>query len=341
MKSQAGQRFEAFWSQLTQSYSSQKLAIVGSEYPLNFVCLKNKHLCHFISNSIDSLREAKSLGFMISTNLNCHCDIIILELTKSKETNLALTALAEEYVKDKGKIIINGDNQIGVKSFLKNISTRLDAEIIMIKKKGRIALYPPKKNLFGHWKKYQYFSRNKDGYYTRSDMFSPREADEGSQKLISVFDTKLFGEVADLGAGWGYLSKEALRLNDRITRVTLFESNYAAYLASKKNIEDERATFRWASLESIRNIKLRFNHVICNPPFHSGLPKNMCLLRSFIFYSSRLINRQGSVWMVFVSGVYFESEINKYFDNIKVLYKDKHYIVCQLLKPKTKRTQCE
>ena len=113
----------------------------------------------------------------------------------------------------------------------------------------------------------------------------------------------------------------------------MFESNYSAYLASKKNIEDKRATFRWASLENIRNLRLRFDHVICNPPFHSGRRKDVELLKSFIFYSSRLIDLRGSVWMVFVSGVYFENELKDHFDNIKILYKDKHYFVCQLLKP--------
>ena len=285
----------------------------------------------------DSLREAKNLGFVISTILKHYYDIIILEMTKSKETNLGLLALAEEHLRDGGKMIINGDNQVGVKSFLKNISNLWPAEITVIKKKGRIALYQKKTQLFGHWKKYQYFHINRDGYYTRSDMFSPKEVDKGSQKLTSAFSTKLFGEVADLGAGWGYLSKEALRANDQITRVTLFESNYSAYLASKKNIDDKRAVFRWASLENIRNLKLRFNHVICNPPFHSGHPRDIGLLRSFIWYSSMLINRQGSVWMVFVSGVYLESELKEYFDSVKILYKDSHYFVCRLLKPKTKR----
>ena len=337
MQSLAGQRFETFWSQLAPTNTIKKLAIVGSEQPQNFGCLKHKHLCHFISNAKDALREAKSLGFVISTILNNYNDIIILELTKSKETNLGLLALAEEYLSDGGKMIINGDNQVGVKSFLKNISKLWPAEITVIKKKGRIAVYKKKTQLFGRCRKYQDFQINRDGYYTRSDMFSPKEVDKGSQKLTSAFSTKLFGEVADLGAGWGYLSKEALRLNEKITKITLFESNYAAYLASKKNIADKRATFRWASVEDLKNLKLRFNHVICNPPFHSGHPKDIGLLRSFIFQSSRLINRQGNVWMVFVSGVYSESELKESFDNVKVLYKDSQYFVCRLLKPKAKR----
>ena len=60
----------------------------------------------------------------------------------------------------------------------------------------------------------------------------------------------------------------------KLPKLTLFESNYSAYLASKKNIDDKRA-FRWASIKNIKNLKARFNHVICNPPFHSGRPKDM------------------------------------------------------------------
>ena len=336
MHNLTSQRFETFWHQICTPYSDHKLAIIGSEKPLNFGCIRTKHLCHFISNEKDSLRDAKRLGFMISTNLDGNFDIIILELTKSRETNLRLLSLAEEHLNVGGKMIINGDNQIGVKSFLKTVSTHWTAEIILTKKKGKIAIFPETKKSFVHWRKYQDFTINKDGYYTRCDMFSPKGIDNGSQQLTSVFNNKLFGEVADLGAGWGYLSKEALRLNEKITRITLFESNYSAYLASKKNIDDERATFRWASLENITNLKRRFNHIICNPPFHSGRYKDLSLLKSFIFHSSRLINAQGCVWMVFVSGLYLENELKVYFENIKILYRDNHYFVCQLLKPKTK-----
>ena len=187
------------------------------------------------------------------------------------------------------------------------------------------------------WKKYLDFNINKDGFYTSCDMFSPKQIDDGSRKLASVFNKSLSGEVADLGAGWGYLSVEALRLNEQITKITLFESNYSAHLASKKNINDRRASFKWASLENFKNVTPSFNHIICNPPFHSGYQKDINLLKSFIFYSSRLIKHSGSVWMVFVSGLSLENDFKEHFGDIKILYRDKHYYVCRLLKPKNKR----
>lgn len=165
-------------------------------------------------------------------------------------------------------------------------------------------------------------------------MFSPREIDRGSKKLTSFFESNLYGKVADLGAGWGYLSKEALKLNANIKELTLFENNYSAYLASKKNISDHRASFKWASLKDLGGLGPRFNHIICNPPFHIGNTKNLDLLKSFVYHSSQLITPKGAVWMVFVSGVYFENDLKKYFNYVKSLHKDKNYCVYQLLNPK-------
>ena len=42
-------------------------------------------------------------------------------------------------------MIVNGDNQLGVKSFIKIISQYWPDETTIIKKKGRIALYKKKK----------------------------------------------------------------------------------------------------------------------------------------------------------------------------------------------------
>ena len=42
--------------------------------------------------------------------------------------------------------------------------------------------------------------------------FSEKEIDDGSRLLSSKFSNQLYGKVADLGAGWGYLSAKALKV---------------------------------------------------------------------------------------------------------------------------------
>ena len=148
LKSLTSQRFETFWAQFGSSINSRRLAIIGSEAPQNFTCLRDKELCHFISNTKDSLIKARDMGFLVSTSLKDCYDIVIMELTKSKEANFGLIYLADEYIRRGGAMIINGDNKLGIKSFLKNISNYWADETTLVKNKGRIALYHKKKKIF-------------------------------------------------------------------------------------------------------------------------------------------------------------------------------------------------
>ena len=84
------------------------------------------------------------------------------------------------------------------------------------------------------------------------------------------FSNKLYGKVADLGAGWGYLSAKALESNMNIKEISLVESNLNALNCSRKNILNFKAKFFWADIE-IEDLKLEnYDHVIMNPPFHKG-----------------------------------------------------------------------
>ena len=152
LQSLGSQRFQTFWTKIEPSFNGRRLAIIGSECPQNFSCLKDNYICDFISNAKDCLRKAKSLGFEVSTSLSHYYDLIILELTKSQKTNLGLISLADEYIQNGGAMIVNGDNQIGVKSFLKKISDYWTEEITVIRKKGRIAFYKKKKHYLYHGK---------------------------------------------------------------------------------------------------------------------------------------------------------------------------------------------
>ena len=134
----------------------------------------------------------------------------------------------------------------------------------------------------------------------------------------------MFGEVADLGSGWGYLSKEALRLNEK-SRELHYLRVIIQHILRQKNIDDKRATFRWASLENITNLQRRFNHVICNPPF-TRTHKDLGLLKSFIFQLQ--VDKCSRVRLDgFCFGSIFGDELHECFENIKILYKDKHYFV--------------
>lgn len=114
-------------------------------------------------------------------------------------------------------------------------------------------------------------SRNVDGFCVADGMFSSEGPDQASKLLSEHFNNRLRGKIADLGAGWGYLSSKALKSSDRIEAIDLFEADYSSHLAAVENLEafDQRKTFHWIDI-TLEFPKKPYDWVIMNPPFHSG-----------------------------------------------------------------------
>ena len=339
MATTVGQRFEVFWHLNEEKFSTDKIAILGSEEPLNYICLRNIKSCKFFSSQKDCLKEAKKLGFSIETSINKKFDTVILELTKNTDHNLSLFAMAEESLNLKGVLVLNGNNNLGIQSLIKKINFYWMHTDLLIKSRGRIASFIKEINLsrqIKHWKQLSKLKINKDGYYTSPEMFSPKQIDQGSIKLANVLKNSLNGKVADLGSGWGYLSKSALSTNFEIEQITMFEKNFSAINAAKLNVLDRRAKFKWLNIEVLKKFKTKYDHIICNPPFHEGTQKKIDLLQSFINCSAHIIKKNGSAWMVFVSDISVEKYIEKAFGNFKIIKKDRHYKVYEMSKIKKK-----
>ena len=167
-------------------------------------------------------------------------------------------------------------------------------------------------------------------------MFSPKQIDQGSIRLANVLKNSLHGKVADLGSGWGYLSKSALSTNFKIDQITMFEKNFSAINAAKLNVLDRRAKFKWLNIEVLKKFKTKYDHIICNPPFHKGPHKKIDLLQSFINCSAQILKKNGSAWMVFISDIGVENYIENAFGNFKLIERDRHYKVYEMSKIKKK-----
>jgi len=76
--------------------------------------------------------------------------------------------------------------------------------------------------------------------------FSADGIDKGSA-LLAQHLPALAGKVADLGAGWGYLSGKVLG-SDKVTSLDMIEADHNALDAAKLNITDPRAVMHWADM---------------------------------------------------------------------------------------------
>lgn len=225
----------------------------------------------------------------------------LLLLGKHRGRNESWFAEILKRVRSGGTIIVSGDKKLGIDSFRKMAGGFADIEDRMSKNHAvafwfrrpadlttnQIELLKPAQNLV-------------DGvYYTQSGMFSSQTVDRGSALLVPYMKDILFGNVADYGAGWGYLSAQALAHAPKLERIDLYEADYESLQAARKNLDhaDKPVAFYWFDLtkEAVTGI---YDTVIMNPPFHEGRATDVSLGQSFITAAAKRLKTGGRLLMV-------------------------------------------
>ena len=79
-------------------------------------------------------------------------------------------------------------------------------------------------------------------FTTLPGVFSADQPDRGSVLLAAALPAKLPARVADLGAGWGYLSRVILA-REGVKELDLIEAEADALDCARLNITDARARF--------------------------------------------------------------------------------------------------
>ena len=154
-----------------------------------------------------------------------------------------------------------------------------------------------------------------DGFLVEDGMFSSEGPDAASKLLTEHFDNRIRGKVADLGAGWGYLSAQALKSSDRIEAIDLYEAHHRSQLAAVKNLEsfEVQKTFHWIDVTS-EFPKKPYDWVIMNPPFHSGgRAAEPELGKRFIEVASSTLPSGGRLVMVANKNLPYEKTLEEKF----------------------------
>lgn len=134
------------------------------------------------------------------------------------------------------------------------------------------------------------------GFVTRPGVFSADGPDRGSVLLAAALPDKLKGHVADLGAGWGYLSR-AILTHDGVKSVDLVEADADALTCARENIADPRAVFHWADATAFKPAR-PWDAVVMNPPFHTNRAADPELGAAIIRSAHRGLLPTGTLWLV-------------------------------------------
>jgi len=161
-----------------------------------------------------------------------------------------------------------------------------------------------------------------DRFETAPGMFSYEKADAGSALLVKHAATKLRGAVADFGAGWGYLAAHALALAQDMTRLDLYEADFNALEAARRNLahdtRDISVQYYWQDLLTEQPERL-YDTILCNPPFHQAQAADSSLGQNFIRMAARCLHPRGQLFLVANRHLPYESILNDCFHKVEIL----------------------
>ncbi len=245
--------------------------------------------------------------------------VVLVLPGKSRDEALAWFALAREGLEPGGKLVVAMPNTAGAGRFEKELA-KATGGIVSVQKHKCRAFYAVEDGTWngGIFKEWRALAEPREipgtEFMVEAGIFSSEHIDPGSQLLADHLPAHLRGKVADLGAGWGFLSDAVLRRCPNIERLDLFEADARALACARKNLarheqaplrlnsppcssEDESvARFHWHDVTT--GLPDSYDAIVMNPPFHTGQATDVDLGRAFLKVAAASLKRGGKLLLV-------------------------------------------
>ncbi len=225
---------------------------------------------------------------------------------------LARALIAQASGMTQGPVIVDGAKTEGIDSLLRDLRKRGSISGPVSKAHGKLFWFDAPGPDLSDWIAP---ATAAEGFRTAPGVFSADGIDPASRLLAEALPGKLSGHVADLGAGWGYLSARILE-HGSVKALHLVEADHTALACARVNAADPRAMYHWADAREW-TAPGRLDVVVMNPPFHTARRAEPDLGRAFVAAAARVLAPSGQLWMVANRHLPYESALREKFAEIR------------------------
>jgi 16S rRNA (guanine1207-N2)-methyltransferase len=248
-------------------------------------------------------------GWAVAPEAEGRFALSVVMLPRAREA--ARARIAEAAGLTDGPILIDGAKTSGVDGILREVRARAEVGEVISKAHGKI--FAVTGGDFADWA--EGGPRTvAEGFVTRPGVFSADGPDRGSVALSRALPARLGPHVADLGAGWGYLSR-AILSREGVTGLEIVEADHAALDCARLNVTDPRARFHWADATAFTP-DAPVDTVVTNPPFHVSRAATPELGRAFIDAARRMLTPRGDLWLVANRHLPYEAALRAAFRDV-------------------------
>lgn len=285
-----------------------------------------KQALHCIQPSRPEWLALNKAGFQVTAQITeneTYAGGMIL-LGKHRGRNEEWLASLLSQVKPGGLIVIAGDKKLGIDSFRKR-SDQIATSLDRMSKNHAVTYWMMRPEAIETQTIQDLIPERKrvdERFWTKPGMFSHGEIDRGSALLVPHLKNIAFGHVADLGAGWGYLTACCLDNPAKVSRIDLYEADFEALEIAKSNLAELNSSaplhYYWHDVASEPMTEI-YDTVISNPPFHTGRNTDISLGQSFITSAAKRLKSGGRLLMVANRQLPYEAVLKQHFRQVMPL----------------------
>lgn len=305
----------------------------------NITGLHQFHDVYFQSDNTSKFPQVFGASFSLNDlKEQQQLDGAVIYLPKAKQHLEMLIANLADLVKIGGKLMIVGENKAGIKSVGKLLE-RLGSTVNKIdgaKHCGLICVEidTPNKSAFDIMRFGIIRSYDVNGQeikvFSLPGVFGHKQFDPGTQLLLAQFEprsTKLLnmkGLVLDFACGTGIIGTYLAKLNAKV-KITMSDVSALAVYCSQQTLELNAVEGKVIASDGMKHVEGYFDHIISNPPFHTGIHNDYSITQQFIALAHKQTRARGSLDIVankflpyseVMSGLYFRANTtvstNKY-----------------------------
>ncbi|WP_224824834.1 class I SAM-dependent methyltransferase [Cognatishimia sp. MH4019] len=233
-----------------------------------------------------------------------------------------------------GVVVVDGQKTDGIDSLYKACRKEADVTAAFSKAHGKTFAFPAT-DAFADWAASASPQKAEDGFYRRPGVFSADGIDAGSEALANALP-KLKGTGVDLGAGWGYLSAQALA-QETIKTLHLVEAEAAALDCARLNVTNPRAQFHWADATRF-TLPDPVDFVLTNPPFHTERAADPAIGQAFLQAAAHLLTPRGEVWAVANRHLPYEAHLATLFQQVEEVGGTRGFKLLRAVRPMRSRS---
>ncbi len=277
-------------------------------------------------------------GIKTAKLVNYRYFAVILRVPRQKDRALSYLRDAIPRVPAGGSIIIDGQKTDGIESLLKLCRQRFDVRDVVSKAHG--------KTFRIRKRKYEDDVMNSldlpkpeptlkpFGFHTAPGVFSADGPDPASEFLADALPP-LDGQVADLGAGWGYLSQRVLETGGP-DALHLVEADWPSVASAQLNVTASAAVFHWADATTWTPPE-PLDHVVTNPPFHQDRAADPSLGQAFIRAAAAMLKPKGELWLVANRHLPYEKTLKDAFRTVELHAENPSFKIFHATSPKRRK----